>query len=255
MKNKTRYFLLGILAIASIPISIVVGKFFMPPRWLYLILGVLAFIVGSVAQREKGKRIRAIVFVIAIAVGGVLTTKGWNEWGSYSQKKTLLTSLARQWLVNEITQHIEPLSIDLNDPNLGEKYMRYIPFKTSAFNSVMTSNLFNLQDKDERELCSETMLYEITANNCNTTFTLLDWDLSRERVTKERRKAIYQGVVKSNFYRAFKESHNSMEVLLKKRYNWAFEEAVLLLNPKIQKALKEKSKWPSEGELNSSDNK
>jgi len=256
MKIKTLCFL---LCIGAISISTIVGIAFLPPRWSYIFYGVLAFVIGSVVQTKEwktGKRIRAVVFIIAIAVGGLLTTKGWNEWGNYSQKKTLLTALAREWLVNETYQHLKPLSFDPNDPNFGKKTFMYYPFKTFTFNSVMASNLFDLRDKDELELCSKIMLYEMHATICNEWFTLLNWQLTRKSTTKERRKLLYQGMVGSPLYSSqFKESHREIEMLLKTRYNWALEEAVLLLGGKLQKAIKERYNWPLEEVLNNRDSK
>lgn len=161
-----------------------------------------------------------------IGKGSILTTKGWNLLNNYEQKKALIRALAREWLVNELYQHIEPLSFDPNDPNLGEKRIIYLPFKTFASNSVLTSHLFDLQDKDERELCRTTCLYEINATTCNIMFTLLDWDLTREGTAKERRKEVYQQVVRYNRpYREFKESHEKLRKILKEKYKWALEEA------------------------------
>lgn len=77
MKTKKCYFLLVIGAI-----SIVVGLVLLPPRWFYVIFGMFAFIAGSVVQYEEwktGKRRRAIIFVITLTVGGLLTTLGWNK--------------------------------------------------------------------------------------------------------------------------------------------------------------------------------
>jgi hypothetical protein len=174
---------------------------------------------------KKGKRRRAIIFVITLTVGGLLTTLGWNKWGDYSQKKALIRSLASEWLVNELYQHIKPLSFDPNDPNLGEKRIIYLPFKTFASNSVLTSHLFDLQDKDERELCRTACLYEINATTCNIMFTLLDWDLTRIGAAKERRKEVYQQVVRYDSpYRKFKESHEKLRKILEEKYKWALEE-------------------------------
>jgi hypothetical protein len=195
---------------------------------------------------EDREKIRAVVFVIAIAVGGLLTTKGWNEWGGYSQKKTLLTSLAREWLVNEILQHNKPLSFDPNDPDLGEEFYMSWNFENFASDSILTSSLFSLRDKDDLTLCFESMFYEITATSWNKWFTFLDDELTRKVTSKERTKEIYQQMVGSPVYKQFKEHHEKIRTLLVNKYNWALEEAMLLLDEKTQKALKEKSKWPIE---------
>jgi hypothetical protein len=255
MKTKTRYFLLCIWII-----SISIGIAFLPSRWLYILYGVLVLVIGSVVQTEEWKtrkRIRAVVFTVAIVGGGLLTTLGWNEWGNYSQKKALLTALAREWTVNELYQNVKPLSFDPNDPNLGEKHSAYRPFKTFTSNSILNSNLFNIRDKDERELCIEIMFYEMSASTCNELFVTLNKECTMNTSTKEQRMWVYQRLVRSPLYEDFKKSHVKIGMLLKKRYNWALEEAMLLPREgsKFRKILEEKYIWPSEEMLNKTDSK
>jgi len=196
-----------------------------------------------------------IIGIIKVGKGGTLTTKGWRQLDNASQKKALIVGLAREWLVNELYQSFPSLSFDPNDPNWGVVISIYNSFKTSASNSILRSNLFDLRNKDEQELCLETMLYELNATSCNEWFTFLNWEVTRKGTTGEHRKEVYQQTIRNSLYEGFKESHGKIGMLLKKRYNWALEEAVLLLNEKTQKAIKEKYNWPSEKALNNREGK
>jgi hypothetical protein len=255
MKLKLRYSLVYVGAISII----IVCFFLLPPRWSYIILGTLALVIGSVALTEEwktGKRVGAVIFVIAIAVGGLLTTKGWNEWGDYSQKKALTVGLAREWMVNELYQHKKPLDLDPNDPNAGDVHYSYPRFKTFALNSVLTSNLFDLRHKDDRELNEIAINYESFATSCNTMFNLLDSELTHNGTTKEHRKEQYSAVINySPLYSNFKRWHEAMGKVLKEKYSWALKEAMLLIDEKSQKELREKYKWLSEESLNNKNSK
>jgi hypothetical protein len=228
MKPKTRYFL---LCIGAISILIVVGIAFLPPRWSYLMFGVLAFVIGSVVLTEEwktGKRVSAVVFIIAITVGGLLTTKGWNELEQYSQKKALIVGLAREWLLNELYTHGEPMSFDANDPNLGKEHMMYPQFKTSAQDRILTSSLFDLSNRRDNELLIAIIKYEDTINKFNTLLVWSNDDCVKfsESVKQQKRKEVYLAVRdKAPLHIHFKRFHKELLELLEKEYSWALTEA------------------------------
>jgi hypothetical protein len=202
----------------------------------------------------------ALLFItsgsVLVGLGGTKTTLGWKQLDNASQKKTLLTALAREWLANGLCQDVLSSYCDSNDPNLGEEPAMLPHFNTLSYNSILTSNLFDLRNKDDLELCLRTMLCELTATSCNEWFTFIDWELTRQGTTKERRKELYQQhVAKGYVFRQFKESHEEIGKLLKEKYSWALKEAMLLINEKAQKELREKYKWLSEETLNNKDSK
>jgi hypothetical protein len=246
MKTKTSFFLLFIGAISII--SVVIGQVFLPPRWSYIIYGILALIIGSVALTEEwktGKRVRAVVFVIAIVVGGLLTTEGWNEWGNYSQKKALIVALAREWLLNEWYTLYEPMSFDANDPSIGKQHFMYPQFRTSAQNLILTSALFDLTNPKDNELLNAVIRYEESIESFNVLLAQMNDACLKfpENVKQQKRKEVYLGVRdNAPLHMSFNESHEALLKLLKKEYSWALKEAILLLNEKSQKELKEKYK-------------
>ena len=235
MKTKTRYLLLCIVTISIIS----VGLIFLPPRWSYLILGVLAFIIGSVVLTEEwrtGKRVIAIVFIIAITVGGLLTTKGWNEWGNYSQKKALIVALAREWSLNELYTLGPPMSFDVNDPNLGEPHVMYPRFRTFAQESILISALFDLRNQKDNELLKAVISYNDTIEAFNTYLAWEDEYCANRNVGQQKRKELYIRVRdKSSLHIQFKRCHKELLNLLEKDYSWALDEA----RPTIE-ALKKK---------------
>ncbi len=228
MKFKTRYFLFGIGAISM---SIVIGIALLPPRWSYIFCGVLAFVVGSVVQTEEWKtrkRIRAVVFIVAIAVGGLLTTKGWNELACYSQKKALIVGLAREWLINEANMNKAPMSFDANDPNIGKEHLMYPQFRTSAQDHILTSALFDLRNREDNELLSVIIAYEGMIKDLNVLLTLENEFCMKvsEDSKQQRRKNTYIAVRdRMPLTKNFKKLHKDLLKILLKEYSWAIDEA------------------------------
>ncbi len=226
MKTKTRYFLffIGFISI------IMIGKILLPPHWLYIYYGTFAFVFGSIALTEEwktGKRISAIVFIIAIAVGGLLTTKGWNELEYYSQKKALIVSLAREWILNE-AYYTLMMSLDVNDPNFGKQHLMYPQFRTFAQNNILTSPLFDLRNTKDKKLILATIDYEEAIKYFNM---LLSWENEDcfhfpENAKQQGRKNIYFTIREYTPLRIhFKEYHSELYKLLQNEYNWALDEA------------------------------
>ena len=221
MKTKISYFLL-----VSIAISII-GWILLPSRWSYVIFGAFAFVAGSIVQYEEwktGKRKRAIIFVITLTIGGLLTTLGWNKWGDYSLKKALIRALASEWAVNELFLLSPMFNFDPNDPNLVKLRERFLLFKTSNTYSIVTSHLFDLRDKDDRALWVTSLVYELSATNCNTMLTSLNWDIPRGLMTEHKYKEMRQKIIYTSEFRTFKEFHQEMKNILQTKYNWALEE-------------------------------
>jgi hypothetical protein len=60
---------------------------------LYLLVGTILFLVGAIEWKpwenplRSSKKKRAIIFAGVVALGGLFTTKGWNEFSAYSQRQ------------------------------------------------------------------------------------------------------------------------------------------------------------------------
>jgi hypothetical protein len=125
-------------------------------------------------------------------------------------------------------------NFDPNDPNLGKQRDIFLLFETSATYSVVTSHFFDLRDKDDLELCRTAFAYELTATYCNTIFTGLNWDIPRKLMTEQRLKEMRQKIIYTEPFRELKTLHQEMRNILKKKYNWALEEAKPLVQDLVE---------------------
>ena len=89
------------------------------------------------------------------------------------QKKALIVGLAREWLLNDLYTHYAPMSFDANDPNLGKEHFMYPQFRTSAQDLILTSELFDMNDREDKDLLVAVVRYENSIKNFNT---LLAWE-------------------------------------------------------------------------------
>jgi len=164
----------------------------------------------------------------AVGEDGKLTTKGWNLLKSHEQKKALIVGLAREWLLNELYTIRPPMSFDANDPKLGEKHFMYPQFRTSAQDRILTSELFDMTDRKDKELLSLVATYEEVIKSFNT---LLAWENELcvrfpENVEQQKRKEVYLLIRdKAPLHIHFKRFHKELLKLLEKEYSWALAEA------------------------------
>jgi hypothetical protein len=216
--------------------------------WLNAILGIIlvslgAFLVsGGWALISERKSIRELIkkcfradvlgllFIgsILIGIGSTLTTFGWNQLNSASQKKALIVALAREWLLNEFDTLGEPMTFDANDPNLGIQHFMYPHFRTSAQDHILTSELFDLRDRRDNKLLLAVILYKDMIVSFNTLLDLENEQCLRfpENVKQQKRKDVYLAIRDINaLHIHFKRYHKELLYLLEKDYNWALDEA------------------------------
>ena len=97
---KKRYLL---YAVGFALVVVIIGQVILPHHWLWVYYGLVAFVVGSVALTEEWKtkkRLKAVFFVIAITVGGLLTTKGWNDISLGEQRNNLIQAVTQELIMN-----------------------------------------------------------------------------------------------------------------------------------------------------------
>ena len=90
------------------------------PRYWQVVCGTLAFLVGSMTSmltdgwkqtHKKLKWLRVLLVPIILAVGELLTTRGWNSWNRSDQERALVFSVARDWKLNNAQDSIhQPVS-------------------------------------------------------------------------------------------------------------------------------------------------
>lgn len=98
---------IGLVCFAGIAVVIFLSLHF---HWKLIVLGTIAFIVGSallVLTEERKKRkwlklMKAVFVPIILASGGLLTTSGWNERDNYFDDRALLLAAAMEWKQNDM---------------------------------------------------------------------------------------------------------------------------------------------------------
>jgi len=216
--------------------------------WLSVIVGAILVAIGALVVsaglalisecksfRELVKKcLRADVLVLLfvgsalVGVGGTLTTLGWNQLDTASQKKALIVGLAREWLLNELDTLKPPMSFDANDPKLGKEHFMYPQFRTSAQDRILTSELSDLTNRKDNELLSLVIKYEQVIKDFNAQLAWVNEGCVRfpENVKQEKRKEVYLGIRdKAPLHIHFKRFHKELLKLLEKEYSWALDEA------------------------------
>jgi hypothetical protein len=96
---------------------------------------------GSLVQEgwKKGKRFRTIVFVMAIALGGLLLTRSWSLFNEYEQKKAIMLSVVRDWKLNSQVLEFPKFSAT-DDKTLSEKFP-YPMFYSGSLNPAISSGV------------------------------------------------------------------------------------------------------------------
>jgi hypothetical protein len=221
---KNRYFLFAV----SFFIVVIVGLV-IPHHWVWVYYGLVAFVIGSVALTEEWKtkkRLKAVLFVISIAIGGLLTTKGWNVLDNHEQKKALIQAVVNELIMNDFALPCTNLPFDPNNEKLGEIHFMYPTFKSSTLNELITSSLFTLDNAADRKLILQIMRYETHISNFNRLLRDIDWECTRKGANQESRRKKYHEVSMSPLYQNYSNSHKATKKFLHKNYTWAFSERV-----------------------------
>jgi hypothetical protein len=168
------------------------------------------------------------VGLVLVGFGGTLTTFGWNQLDNASKKNALIVSLAREWLLNELYTIRPPMSFDANDPKLGKEHFMYPQFRTSAQDRILTSELFDLRSREDKELLVAVVCYEQIIKDFNTQLAWVNEECARfpENVVQQERKEVYLRIRdKAPLHIHFKRFHKELLKLLEKEYSWALVEA------------------------------
>ncbi len=189
--------------------------------WPNIVLGAILLVLGSFVLASSGwsllgpiskigRKVTCLIFAIAIAIGGTLTTRGWKQLDNHEHRKALITAVYREWELN--TANLNGMDVFLlNDEKLGEP--RFLPrMRTSAMSLAYTSNLFDDRDK---KLLEAIFNYENGATAFNTYLASIDYRTTYN-ISKEQRVRNFNAVKKSNIFKSFRGKHEKMKEVLEK---------------------------------------
>lgn len=167
--------------------------------------------------------IRGSMFVligaIVLAVGGVMTTLGWNILSERSQIRNLISAVARQWEINNKLLTADPL-FNGSDEEVLKSHRLYPRFYTNATDAVLASGLFNPKDKADREFLRMIADYQSTINDVNSRLGVSDGFVTSTRdlndILAHRRL-----VLESAGFQGLLLKHTATGKFLKTYYGWA----------------------------------
>ena len=216
------------------------------PYWWSIVIGALAFIVGTAilawddigkeSQSSKWRKwlrskwLRVIFVPIILAVGGLLTTYGWNKHDNYLRDRSLLTAAAVEWRLNKTYIHVQSQRRD-------EYLIRGNQFSTPIFvlptaretRQVLTQAT---SFRNDRPLIHALTLYAMAVDKLVPLSEHIDYLCSEPNATMEMKKRVVEtelGKGRDSTFQYFIRVHEQLGNVLTSNYSWSLDEAEALV--------------------------
>ena len=213
-------------------VLIVVILLFLRSDWQQIGLGTLAFVSGSALvvwsdEKKEGKSskwLKGICVPFILAVGGLLTTHGWNLRDNHFRDHSLLVAVATEWQRNDelipeilllrniydtndrippITEFLLPSAQASHDVLIHSSFIHQdVILVRWLKNYYRVTNQFALALQDIRRLCSQPLA-----------------------TTEIKKWAIKQVFEDHLIFEYFRNGHRHLGEYLDVNYNWAIVEA------------------------------
>ena len=146
-----------------------------------------------------------------IAIGGVLTTKGWSEFSNHSTRKTLISAAIRELDQNnkywaDMDMAYEHIS------NLDQVYL--LPtFHYNGIQAISASPLFSKRDGSMLSVASS---YLYNVHPTNDSVLKLNFNFSGTKTPLQQKKETYSSFYNSSLLKRFRQNQEDLrEQLLK----------------------------------------
>jgi hypothetical protein len=202
------------------------------PHYWQIACGTLVFMLGSAGsmltenwrQRKSLRWVRVLFVPVMLAIGALLTTRGWNSWNQYDRDQTLILAIAKEWKVNDA--RIEYVSLYRDAVRACDyKLMTKFPaLATDDIRSAMTFKRFVAERSDPFE--KTLFRYTHAAEILNAHFPIINSTQSSllPFSSNEGNKTIFEDVFKKGgIYDAFVREHQVLRGLMRLDYPWVFE--------------------------------
>lgn len=148
--------------------------------------------------------IHVVIGALAIAFGGYFTTKGWNQFNSHAEKRSLINAARREWRQNDrylclMGKHHANLDV-IDTP------MLLSTLHHDALQKVLTSHLFDDENSRDARLLKEVSGYLLNLKPVNDSITKLNYVTSGD-IDSGRRRKILSGFYSTALLRRFREHH------------------------------------------------
>lgn len=154
-----------------------------------------------------------------IAIGGLVTTKGWNILSTYSQRKTLVQTLYQELAYNDVLISTNPYlsGVELSDNELNG----ILPlFSSQTSQNLFVSGLFPYKNKDDMLLSLIASFYNTTVLQLNTYIESMNDGLIKTWKSPDNRRKAFQNVTNSSLFKDFQKLQIRYIQLLKSKYKF-----------------------------------
>ncbi len=219
-------------------------RFRLRPDWQIIVFGTLAFLVGSAllvwtAERKEGKSLKwqkGVIVPILFAVGGLLTTHGWNLRNNYFSDRARFVAMAAELKLNGI--RIELLSLAYEEyKTIGNpEKMTALPLpRTHHVNQVLG---FSDIQRDDAKLADMVFEYAFAADLLNAQLEKIDRVSSNHIASTEMVKEIVKSAFgKERIFLVFRNIHKQLAGHIAAKYDWCYVEASIKIRKPMVDAL------------------
>ncbi len=225
--------------------------------WSSIIFGAILLVCGSLGLASQewslswlfskvGRKTILFIFAIIIAVGGTLTTKGWNIISFGEQRNNLIRAITQEWLSNSARLVSPPMKGETHYVKEdGEHVWRPFPtLRTNALNTILSSGFWDYGNQMDRKFLDVVADYEKRVIAANRKFRSYDDFFSKikdpnERImrTKEVRRLTYE----KDWFKSLENRQNQVGKLVWSEYKWAITTQLPEASELLRQTFQEKS--------------
>jgi hypothetical protein len=212
VQSKTGYFISGWSSIVLGAILLVFGSFVLADQE-WSLLGLVS---------KSGRKATCLIFAIVIAIGGTLTTKGWNQLDNHEQKKALIEAVFRELSLNERQLKDHVLFVKTDEETLKSRLL-YPRLYTTSLSAILRSSLFKPTKNSKDDMLLTTIRdYEDCVRDFNARLQVMDNFVASTKdvnVVEAHRRNLIQ----SRGFKQMCEEHNKVIEFFRNNYSWAID--------------------------------
>lgn len=163
---------------------------------------------------------------ILVALAGLLTTHAWNVISMGEQRNNLIRSTAQELLMNVQRLESPPIKGEVSyKKENGSVVLRPFPtLKADALNAVMSSGLWDIGNKREKEFLYAIEAHERKIGQANYIFDEYNESTLHKMNPNEKiasAKKLQKVAPEKDYYKSLKNAQNEVIKLLLSEHKWA----------------------------------
>jgi len=235
-ENRSKFRLLSLIVVIC---CIGIPLYWLRPDLRMIAFGILAFVFGSAFlvlteewKESKLKLLKAVLIPILLAIGGLLTTHGWNLRDNYLNERTRLAAMATELELNLMRIHLLSLSYDEYKTTKNSQEMTALSLLTT--HQIRQVLGFSDSQKNDASLANMVFEYVFAADLLNSKLVQIDRTCSNHIAGREMVENLIQSTFgKECIFDSFRSLHKKLAGHLVVKYDWCYSEANINLRKPI----------------------